>query len=108
MSKTVSYQIRLSDTEKAEAFAVFRELGINPAQAVRLFLRQVVETHAIPFPIREPTVRCPLGSEHIPNAKTAKALTDLQAKTNTKRFTSVDDLFADLNHYNNLISLTPP
>lgn len=33
MSRSVSYQIRLSDDEKNAAFSVFRELGITPASS---------------------------------------------------------------------------
>lgn len=73
MSRSVSYQVRLSDDEKTAAFSVFRELGITPAQAVRLFLRQVVETRSIPFPIKK-TDRCPVGDGHTPNDQLARDL----------------------------------
>jgi addiction module RelB/DinJ family antitoxin len=73
MSRSVSYQIRLSDDEKQEAFSVFRELGITPAQAVRLFLRQVVETRSIPFPIAKAD-RCPVRAGHTPNDELARDL----------------------------------
>lgn len=73
MSRSVSYQVRLSDDEKTAAFSVFRELGITPAQAVRLFLRQVVETRSIPFPIQK-TARCPVGDEHAPNDQLSRDL----------------------------------
>ncbi|MFN4151901.1 MAG: type II toxin-antitoxin system antitoxin, RelB/DinJ family, partial [Candidatus Sericytochromatia bacterium] len=35
MRKTEVYQIRLDSQEKKHAFAVFKQLGITPAQAVR-------------------------------------------------------------------------
>ena len=37
MRKTEVYQVRLDSHEKKQAFAVFKQLGITPAQAVRLF-----------------------------------------------------------------------
>ena len=74
MAKSVSYQIRLEEGEKEQAFSVLRELGISPAQAFRLFLRQVVETRSIPFPIRQATERCPLGHDHTPNKETTEYL----------------------------------
>lgn len=81
MSRSVSYQIRLSDEEKNAAFAVFRDLGINPAQAVRLFLRQVVETRSIPFPIakadRLPATTDPAFDEQ---AEKEKIIQQLEAK----------------------------
>jgi addiction module RelB/DinJ family antitoxin len=96
MSRSVSYQIRLSDDEKTAAFSVFRELGITPAQAVRLFFRQVVETSSIPFPIKK-TDRCPIGCEHTPNAETAAYLLKPDHEKGYKSFSSAEALFADLN-----------
>jgi len=96
MSRSVSYQIRLSDDEKTAAFSVFRDLGINPAQAVRLFLRQVVETRSIPFPIRK-TDRCPIGNAHIPNDQLARDLLKPDSEKGYKSFSSAEALFADLN-----------
>lgn len=85
MSTSTMYQIRIDEQEKAETFAVFEEMGIKPAQAVRLFFRQVRKTHALPFPI-----------DYTPNERTAKILLQSDAEKDYKRFDSVDDLFADL------------
>ncbi len=51
MAKTEVYQIRLDSEEKKQAFAVFKQLGLTPAQAIRMFFRQVVLTQSIPFNI---------------------------------------------------------
>lgn len=51
MRKTEVYQIRLDAQEKQQAFEVFKQLGLTPAQAVRLFFKQVVLTQSIPFNI---------------------------------------------------------
>lgn len=56
MAKTEVYQIRLDSEEKKLAFAVFRQLGLTPAQAIRMFFRQVVLTQSIPFQIENKTV----------------------------------------------------
>ena len=85
MSTSTMYQIRIDEQEKAETFAIFEEMGIKPAQAVRLFFRQVRKTHALPFPI-----------DYTPNERTAKILLQSDAEKDYKRFDSVDDLFADL------------
>ena len=53
MRKTEVYQIRISTEEKQRAFAVFEQLGISPAQAIRLFFKQVVNTQSIPFNIQQ-------------------------------------------------------
>ncbi len=82
MSNSTMYQFRLDETEKAETFAVLNELGLKPAQAIRLFFRQIRQTKSIPFPI-----------EHIPNAATAK---NLKSHDYSQPFDSVETLFADL------------
>ncbi len=64
VTTSTMYQFRIDEAEKAETFAVLNDLGMKPAQAIRLFFRQVRQTKSIPFPI-----------EHTPNAATAKNLT---------------------------------
>lgn len=56
MRKTEVYQIRLDSQEKKQAFTVFKQLGITPAQAVRLFFKQVVITKSIPFSIENQNI----------------------------------------------------
>ncbi len=56
MRKTEVYQVRLDSQEKKQAFAVFKQLGITPAQAVRLFFKQVVLTKSIPFAIENQSI----------------------------------------------------
>ncbi len=56
MRKTEVYQVRLDSQEKKQAFAVFKQLGITPAQAVRLFFKQVVLTKSIPFTIENQNI----------------------------------------------------
>lgn len=56
MPKTEVYQIRLDAKEKQQAFEVFKQLGLTPAQAVRLFFKQVVLTQSIPFNIEHKPV----------------------------------------------------
>ena len=87
MTASTMYQLRIDPKEKAEAFAIFEEMGLKPSQAIRLFLRQVRKTHAIPFPI-----------EHIPNERTAKILSLSNKEKDYKRFDTVEALFADLNN----------
>ena len=57
MAKTEVYQIRLDSDEKKLAFAVFRQLGLTPAQAIRMFFRQVVLTQSIPFQIESKSIQ---------------------------------------------------
>ena len=86
MTNTTMYQFRIDEQEKAETFEILHEMGIKPAQAIRLFFRQIRKTHAIPFPI-----------EHTPNPQTAKILLQDDKKKDYKRFDTVGALFEDLN-----------
>lgn len=85
MSRSTMYQFRIDEQEKAETFAIFEQMGIKPAQAVRLFFRQVRKTHALPFPI-----------EYTPNTATAKNLLQEDAKKDYQRHDSIDSLFAEM------------
>lgn len=86
MTTSTMYQFRIDPKEKAEAFAVIESLGLKPAQAMRLFLRQVTQTHSIPFPI-----------EYTPNERVAKLLLLPDDQKGYESFSSVEDLMADLN-----------
>ena len=81
MAHSTMYQFRIDEAEKAETFAILNDMGIKPAQAIRLFFRQVRQTKSIPFPI-----------EHVPNEATAKALA---SNDYVGPFATVDELFAD-------------
>jgi len=87
MPSSKTYQIRIGEKEKQETFAVFNDLGITPAQAVKMFFAQVRRTHGIPFPI-----------EYTPNEKTAKILSASDEKKDYKGFDNLEDLFRDLDN----------
>ncbi|WP_326518247.1 type II toxin-antitoxin system RelB/DinJ family antitoxin [Acinetobacter sp. CAAS 2-6] len=90
MRKTEVYQVRLDSQEKKQAFAVFKQLGITPAQAVRLFFKQVVLTKSIPFAIENQNI----NMEQLLKMRKAKS----EAKASTS---GLDDeheaLFEELN-----------
>ena len=73
MRRTEVYQVRLDVHEKKQAFAVFKQLGISPAQAIRLFFRQVVVTRSIPFPIEQAVSELD-GEISVPKKKKAETL----------------------------------
>jgi addiction module RelB/DinJ family antitoxin len=91
MTKTAVYQLRLDEQEKQEAFAVLAELGISPAQAIRVFLRQVVATRSIPFQI-EAAARAPLSPVPVTTALVSKPVAEHDV------FDRLDGLFNDLDH----------
>jgi DNA-damage-inducible protein J len=51
-TSSVAYQFRLDTRLRDEAFQVFNELGMNPAEGMRIFLKQVALTRSIPFAIQ--------------------------------------------------------
>lgn len=97
MRKTEVYQIRLDSQEKKQAFAVFKQLGITPAQAVRLFFKQVVLTKSIPFSIENQSINL----EQLIKLRKLKHEQKTSDTTDLEHSTAVDDddfdLFAELN-----------
>ncbi|AOA58501.1 type II toxin-antitoxin system RelB/DinJ family antitoxin [Acinetobacter larvae] len=106
MRKTEVYQVRLDSQEKKQAFAVFKQLGITPAQAVRLFFKQVVLTKSIPFAIENQSI----NTDTLLKPKKSKldqdyaVQHDTALQHNTAQSSQVDpdhneheDIFAELN-----------
>jgi len=85
MSRPGTYQICIDEEEKQETFAVFNELGITPAQALKMFFTQVRRTHSIPFPI-----------EYKPNAETSQAIAEAKQGVDLVVCKDTDDLFDKL------------
>lgn len=102
MRKTEVYQIRLDSQEKKQAFAVFKQLGITPAQAVRLFFKQVVLTKSIPFSIENQNINLEqlikLRKLKQEQQNTQATPTPASVSTDTSPLDDEDlDLFAELN-----------
>ena len=88
MNKT-SMTIRTDSVVKKQAQNLFANLGLDMSTAVNMFLRQSIRYNGLPFDIRL----------DIPNETTLKAINESEKmlkQRNTKRFSSVDKLFADL------------
>lgn len=89
MSAQETIQIRVDAKTKAEARQTLEELGLDMSSAVKLFLRNVINTQSIPL-----------------NLVTANGYTVVQeqemireteeAKRASKSFSSVDELMKDL------------
>ena len=54
MAKTGTLNIRIEPKLKKEAETTLNDLGMNIAEAVTIFLKQVVMTDSIPFIIQKP------------------------------------------------------
>ncbi|EPF87816.1 RelB/DinJ family addiction module antitoxin [Acinetobacter gyllenbergii] len=93
MRKTEVYQVRLDSQEKKQAFAVFKQLGISPAQAVRLFFKQVVLTKSIPFAIENQNI----NMEQLLKLRKSKAAANAENPSLTEIEDDHEDLFEELN-----------
>jgi DNA-damage-inducible protein J len=84
MARNTTYQLRLDETLKQESFSVFHELGITPAEGMRIFLTMVAKTKSIPFAV------------NVPNAETQQVFEETDAGINLNKAESVPDLFKQL------------
>jgi len=75
--------IRLEAKAKARAWQIFDELGMKPAQAFNLFIRQVNLQGGIPFEIK------------IPNAETLEAMKELSNGGGT-RYKNIKEMLKDI------------
>lgn len=88
--QTTNISIRMDADLKAQADALFNELGMNLSTAFNIFVRQSLREGRIPFDI----------SLNQPNPETIAAMLEAEriAKDpSVKGYRSLDDLFADLN-----------
>lgn len=86
---TTNISIRMDSDLKAQADALFAELGMNLSTAFNVFVRQSIREGGIPFEIRMKQ----------PNKETIAAMLEAEriAKdTSVKGYTDLDELFADL------------
>lgn len=86
---TTNITIRMDTNLKAQAEALFNELGMNLSTAFNIFVRQSLREGAIPFKI------------HLerPNAETIAAMEEAKRIANdpsVKGYTDINELFAEL------------
>lgn len=74
--KTGMIHARIDESLKHDAELVFKSLGINTADAIRMFLRQVTLYQGLPFEVK------------IPNKETLKAMEELRKNKNLKSYTA--------------------
>lgn len=72
--------LRLDVTAKAEAYAIFEQIGLKPAQAFNLFLTQVALHKGLPFELK------------IPNTETLEAMQEFE-KGLGERYKNSNDMF---------------
>jgi len=84
ISKTVVIQARINSALRNRTDKIFKEVGLNRSEAIKLFLHQVELHHGLPFELK------------IPNEKLSRVFRDSDSGKNVDKFNSVEELFEDL------------
>jgi DNA-damage-inducible protein J len=87
--KTTNISIRMDSEIKAQADALFSELGMNLTTAFNIFVRQALRDGGIPFEIK---------ASH-PNKETVAAMVEAERivkDPSVKGYSDLDELFEDL------------
>ncbi len=74
---------RIDTATKERASSALKEMGLSISDAIRLLMLRIADERRLPFEVK------------VPNAKTRKAIAELEAGKG-KSFPSVDALIADL------------
>ena len=87
MAKTDTLNIRIEPKLKKEVESTLNDLGMNIAEAVTIFLKQVVMTESIPFMIRKPKL----------NKETIKTIEEAEkGEKLSKGYTNLNEMWEDL------------
>jgi DNA-damage-inducible protein J len=81
MNKTAVIHVRVEPGTKKKAESVLEKLGMSPAEAIRLFYRQICLRGGLPFPVL------------IPNDLTKKTLDKSAKGEDVEAFDSPDEMF---------------
>jgi DNA-damage-inducible protein J len=86
--KTAEVRSRIEPMLKQRSSEVLTSIGLDMSDAIRLFLRQVVEVGGLPFAVRKPT------------PETIAAMTEAReiARERKARFEDPQELFDALDH----------
>lgn len=86
MSHSSMLHVRVDDDVKTQASAALASMGLSVSDAVRIFLKRVVNDQAFPLELK------------VPNAQTRAAMEESRAmmKARRARFATAEALFDDL------------
>ena len=86
MAQSSMLHIRIDDLTKTQATEALAAMGLSMSDAVRIFLKRVVNDQAFPLELK------------VPNAETRAAMEEARAmmKARQARFESTDALFDEL------------
>jgi len=82
--KMIPLSFLVDEKVKNQAREILESLGLNMTDAMRMFLVQVVNRHAIPFEIRGP------------NEETLKSMKAIKNKQYSKSYNTAKEMFADV------------
>ncbi|MBQ9258788.1 MAG: type II toxin-antitoxin system RelB/DinJ family antitoxin [Neisseriaceae bacterium] len=91
MSASTSFNLRLDKDLKEKSFAVIERYGLTPSQAIKLFLKQVAESYALPLSFNYQAAE--------PNKETQQAMLaarENRKSGNLKGYHSVQEMYDDL------------
>ena len=94
MAKTDNLNIRIEPELKKEVEKTLNDLGMNIADAVTVFLKQVVMTNSIPFMIKKPKY----NKETIEALKEADAI--MEKPEDYKSYDNVYDIIEEIDNEN--------
>ena len=89
MAQNTLIQVRVDDSLKKDADALFSDLGLDTPTAIRIFLKQAIKQNGLPFPVTQP----------VPNAETIAAMEEadrISRDPNVKGYTDVDEMIKEL------------
>lgn len=87
MAKTDNINIRVEPELKKEVETTLNDLGMNLAEAITVYLKQIVLTESIPFVIGKPKL----------NKETIEAIEEAQIGINlSKGYKDLDEMWEDL------------
>lgn len=82
-------QVRVDDSMKKDADTLFADLGFDTPTAIRIFLKQAIKKHGLPFDVVQP----------VPNADTIAAMEEgnrISHDPTTKRYKDFSTLLAEV------------
>ena len=89
MAHTAVIQVKLEEKLKKEADSLFADLGFDMQTAIRIFLKQAVKWHGLPFEVNQLT----------PNTKTIAAMKEadkISKSRNVKKYSTFSELLKEV------------
>jgi len=86
VEKTDTIHMRVNPETKKTADSILKRLGMSTAEAITIFLNQVILNGGLPFDVRLP----------VPNETTLRAMYEAENNIDIHEFDSAEDMFKEL------------